>query len=276
MKSIPRLDLMIAYSCNISCKGCISLSDFKRDGIAPYQDIETWIQYWSNLIQPRVVTLFGGEPCLHPRLIDICRLVRQHWPTSTIRLITNGYLLNNFPSDSWFEFEPMEIQVSVHRKDHESIINGAIKEILKQRKNWTVKNSDSPADHRQLSWASDCFTIYKSIFKDFVVPFKQDNNNIQPWNSDPSQAHKICGSPNTPVLYQGKLYKCPPVANVIDLTKENWFEYHACEDESTLEQFVEGIVKPEKVCSQCPNQQQAVVIDHFNKENVIVKQKISN
>ena len=96
IRNIPRLDVMIAYSCNISCVGCISLSDFKRDGVAPYADIESWILHWHTLVTPKVVTLFGGEPCLHPRLPAICALVRQHWPNAVIRLITNGYLLNNF------------------------------------------------------------------------------------------------------------------------------------------------------------------------------------
>lgn len=276
MISMHRLDLMIAYSCNLSCKGCISLSDFKREGIAEFDEILTWVNYWSKLVSPAVVTLFGGEPCLHPKLVDICQLMRNNWPDSTIRLITNGYLLDNFASDVWFNFEPFEIQVSVHRKDHEALINQSIKQILKHRKDWVVSNDNQGNEHRQLTWKSKNFTLFKSIFKDFVVPYQQENQNIIPWNSDPARAHKICGSPDSPVLYKGKLYKCPAVANTIDLTGANWFDYQACADANTLEDFISNIGCPEKVCGQCPAQSQAVVINHFNKENVIVKQKITS
>jgi organic radical activating enzyme len=275
-KVIPRLDLMVAYSCNISCAGCISLSDFKRDGIAKLGDINSWVSHWSQLVQPTVVTLFGGEPCLHPDLIEICKLVRLYWPTSTIRLITNGYLLNNFDSESWFNFEPFEIQVSMHRSDHRQIIDRAIKNILVNRSGWKTTVSDNANSHKQISWQLECFTIYKSIFKDFVVPFKLVDGQIHPWMSQAESAHKICGAPNTPVLYKGMLYKCPAVANAMDLSQNNWFGYQPCQDADTLDKFVAGIGCPEIVCQQCPDRSQAVIIDHMDKKNVVIKQKNLN
>ena len=113
MHILSRLDLMIAYSCNLSCTGCISLSDRQRDGIAPYSEIQDWLRTWGQKINPSVLTIFGGEPCLHPDLLDICRLAQLTWPTSTIRLITNGYLLDNFDSAAWFEFTNFEMQISI-------------------------------------------------------------------------------------------------------------------------------------------------------------------
>ena len=85
---------MVAYSCNLSCKGCISLSDFPRNGIEKFEDLEKSITYWSRHIVPHVVSIFGGEPLLHPKLLQILKLVRENWPHSNIRLITNGYLFD--------------------------------------------------------------------------------------------------------------------------------------------------------------------------------------
>lgn len=274
-RTIDRLDVMIAYSCNLSCAGCISVSDRPREGIAPAADVEQWLAHWSPLITPAVTTLFGGEPCLHPRLVDICAMIRQAWPDTVIRLITNGYLLDNFDSESWFGFGAFEMQVSIHRQDHAARINSAMARILKHRQDWRVAREPQSA-HEQLSWTSGDVRIYKSVFKDFVVPYKSVGETIEPWHSDPAQAHAICGAPNTPVLYKGQLYKCPAVANVMDLTGENWFGYEPCADAVKLDQFVAGIGRPEPVCAQCPNWNQAVVIDHFDRNNVIVKQKITD
>jgi hypothetical protein len=258
---------MIAYSCNISCIGCISISDRKRNGVANFVDISAWCNKWKEHISPDVITIFGGEPCLHPKLIEVCRAVRASWPNSVIRLITNGYLLNNFNPSDWFTLGKFEMRVSVHRQDHRSIIDNAIKNILLQRTDWktTAHGGD---DHKQISWASGAVTIYKSIFKDFVVPYKDD---VKPWHSDPTQAHKICGSPNTPILYKGLLYKCPAVANAIDISGENWFNYHAYDVTDDLTEFISNIGRPETVCGQCPDQQQAVIIDHFDINNVKTK-----
>lgn len=273
MFKLKRLDIMIAYSCNIACRGCISISDRRRNGIEPLDRVLYQLARWGSVVEPEVATIFGGEPCLHPDLIAIAQAIRTTWPNSIIRLITNGYLLDNFDSEQWFDLGAVEIQVSVHRKDHEHVINNKIKKILELRHPWTVSVNDQSSEHKQIQWQHGSVTVYKSIFKDFVVPYRSDLNQIFPWNSDPAAAHSICGAPDTPVLYQGKLYKCPAVANAMDITKQNWFEYQPVDIDGDLAQFVAGIGCPESVCAQCPDRKNAVVIDHFDIKNVTVKQK---
>ena len=273
MHKIHRLDIMIAYSCNISCAGCISISDIKRSGIEPFDLLRDSIVKWSSVVAPDVVVVFGGEPCLHPKLQDICKEIRQAWPDSIIRLITNGYLLDNFDPSVWFDFEPFEMQISIHRKDHESIINKKIKNIIQHRRPWTVSKQGGFRQHRQITWTYNNFSVYKSIFSDFVVPYKKLSSKLLPWHSSPEAAHKICGSPTTPILYKGFLYKCPPVANIIDITGENWYDYQAVDVTDDMAAFINNIGRPESVCGQCPDSSQAVVIDHFAKENVVVRQK---
>ena len=65
---LDRLDFNIAYACNLSCKGCISLSNFDRKGVEPLDSLLYQIDQWKKLITPKVLTLFGGEPLLHPKL----------------------------------------------------------------------------------------------------------------------------------------------------------------------------------------------------------------
>ena len=272
MNTIPRLDLMIAYSCNISCKGCISVSDIKRNGVEPYEEIAAWLQQWQHKIEPELVTIFGGEPCLHPKLLEICQDVRQTWPNTKIRLITNGYLLGNFDSLRWHQFNNFEIQVSIHRKDHETHINQYIKNILLHKKDWRVKRFGGN-DHKQVAWIGSNLIIYKSIFQHFVVPYKKE---FRPYDSDPTEAHKICGSGAAPILYKGKLYKCPPVANIIDITNTYYKNYQGYTIDDNLKEFIDGIGKPEPVCGFCPDTSQATIINQFDKTNVIVKQKIIN
>jgi organic radical activating enzyme len=273
--SLPRLDLMVAYSCNLACKGCISLSDFPRSGVANFSDITSWINDWSTVLAPSVVSIFGGEPCLHPNLVNICKHVRMAWPDTTIRLITNGYLLKNFDPAVWFDLGQFEMQVSIHRKDHEPLINQEIKRILTQKPGWKI-SQHSGSHHKQLEWQNQHVRIYKSIFKDFVVPYQQQLNQLMPWNSNAQEAHSICGSPDAPILYKGLLYKCPAVANVMDLTQASWFGYQGVTPDGDIKTFISNIGRPETVCGQCPDRTQAVVINHFDKKNVVVKQKNIN
>ena len=63
------------------------------------------------------------------------------------------------------------------------------------------------------------------------------------------------------------------MANIIDITGENWYDYQAVDVTDDMAAFINNIGRPESVCGQCPDSSQAVVIDHFAKENVVVRQK---
>jgi len=236
-----------------------------RRGVEKLESIIDQCAIWSSRITPKIVTLFGGEPLLHPRIHDIILAVRKAWPDVKIRLITNGYLLKKHQPSIWFKYSPMEIQVSIHRKDHEHILNKEIKRILKCRDDWQIRR-DSGSGHKDVEFTAPGFRIWKSLFGEFVKPYKDD---FTPFNSDPKVAHSICGAPNTPVLYKGKLYKCPPLANALDL-KPGYVDYTGFGHNDDLTDFVANIGVPESVCSMCP-ESRSHSIDHFAKENVIVK-----
>ena len=264
-ESIKRLDLNIAYACNLSCKGCISLSDFARPGVETVDSIDTQCRAWSKRNTPRVIRLFGGEPLLHPRIHDVIIVIRKYWPDCTIRLITNGYLLKRHDPESWFAHEPFEMQVSVHRKDHERILTQEIRRILECRKDWSIVRKAS-SGHRDIEFHRPGFNIFKSRFGEFVKPYK---DTLKPFRSNPVLAHQICGAPNTPVLYKNKLYKCPPIANLLDI-KPGYTNYTGYSHNDDISEFIQGIGKPEPVCAMCP-EQQSHSVDHYAKENVYVK-----
>lgn len=264
-KSIKRLDFNIAYACNLSCKGCISLSDINRRGIESLESIEQQCSNWSKLINPQVITLFGGEPLLHPRIHDVITCIKSHWSKCTIRLITNGYLLKKHDPHKWLEYTPFEMQISVHRKDHEYLITREIRRILECKRGWQVTRKKYNG-HKDIEFTLNDFKIYKSFFEEFVKPYRDD---MTPFNSNPAKAHSICGAPNTPVLYKNKLYKCPAIANLLDIMP-GYINYEGYSHNDDISQFIQGIGKPETVCAMCP-EQRSHSVNHFAKENVYVK-----
>ena len=44
----------------------------------------------NSFLVPSVISIFGGEPLLHPRIKQVLELIRKHWPNAVIRFITNG------------------------------------------------------------------------------------------------------------------------------------------------------------------------------------------
>ena len=180
---IKRLDFNVAYACNLSCKGCISLSDFDRRGVESLKDIQEQCETWSKILDPSVISIFGGEPLLHPRIEKVLEAIRQSWPNAVIRLITNGYLLRKHDPETWFKFGGLEMQVSVHRHDHEQIITKEIKRIVSCRKDWRITRS-MLIGHKQLELHNKDLTIYKSKFKTFVMPYRLESGELKPFRSD--------------------------------------------------------------------------------------------
>jgi len=273
-QNIKRLDIMVAYSCNLSCKGCISLSDFPRNGVEKFEDLEKSITYWSQFIEPDVISIFGGEPLLHPKLLKILKAVRENWSESTIRLITNGYLLDRYEPGSWYNFDKFEIQVSLHRSDHKKIITNKISKILAQKTGWKTQKIKDTKHHKFIEFTNDNFTVYMSKFKDFVMPYKLIDGKPVPYNSNPIVAHSLCGSPDTPILYRGSLYKCAAIANLLEVADKKVYSYNKVSSVEDLHLITDFINIPESICSICPDNLDNLV-DHFDKETVHVKQVIN-
>ena len=272
MYQIRRLDLNIAYACNLACKGCLSLSDFDRKGIMPLKDIQESIDIWKKKVTPQILSVFGGEPLLHPKLFDIFDYIKQAWPHATIRLITNGYLLHRLDYSKWFDYQPFEMQVSIHRLDHEQIVTKNILNLIKKRSDWEiVKTSDGGSgSHHMYEWHRPGFKVWKSKFGEFVIPYNYKDNQLVPFKSNPAKAHSICGNPNVPILYKNKLFKCAPIANLLDLPNTKGFDYQGITADDNIKKFVDMIGKPESICSMCP-ENRSHAIDHYAEGEVHVK-----
>ena len=102
------------------------------------------------------------------------------------------------------------------------------------------------------------------------MPYRLENGELKPFNSDPAKAHSICGSPDVPILYRNRLYKCAPLPNILELDKKQHYSYEGVEPDGDVASIINNIGKPESVCAMCPENRDHS-IDHFNKENVRVK-----
>lgn len=87
--------LELETRCNLSCAFCYN---YWKDGVSQKPEPvshEVWMMCLENLVtnQPcGMIALSGGEPLLHPRLLEIAAFARQH--TSVLSLHTNGVLLD--------------------------------------------------------------------------------------------------------------------------------------------------------------------------------------
>jgi hypothetical protein len=66
------------------------------------------------------------------------------------------------------------------------------------------------------------------------------------------------------------LYKCAPLPNILEIDKGKHYTYQGVGPNDDVSTLINNINKPESVCAMCPEKRDHS-IDHFNKENVHVK-----
>ncbi len=95
-------------ACNLSCPVCFADSSPAR---ASHRSLATIERMLDTLVasegEPDVVQVSGGEPTIHPRILDVLRLARSK-PIRHLMLNTNGVRLANDPAfvDALREFTP--------------------------------------------------------------------------------------------------------------------------------------------------------------------------
>ena len=93
----PVLDYVefhLADHCNLNCAGCTHFAPYADKRFADIKQVERDLArlkaIFSNI---RHIRIMGGEPLLHEEAAACVRLVRELFPRSKIRLVTNGLLL---------------------------------------------------------------------------------------------------------------------------------------------------------------------------------------
>lgn len=248
MMVIPKLQVHVAHACNLACDNCSHYSNFGHKGIVAYDELHRWLSLWSPRLQPWTFCLLGGEPTVHPQLLDVIRLARDHFPRSRLQLTTNGLLLHRFPELPRLmrQVGNMHLDVSIHHGSAE----------------W--ERVMAPVMALVQEWV-DTYGIQvrlRESHKQWRLQYQGHGAAMRPFeDGDPAASFAICPSKECPQLFEGSIWKCPPLAYLpmqhekVSLS-EAWAPYLAyeplrsdCTDDEMAAFFQRGA---EAVCGMCP------------------------
>jgi hypothetical protein len=108
-------EVSICDHCNLNCVCCEHFSPIAEE---TYLDVEKYKKDYarlSDLVGGEIswLHLMGGEPLLHPRLIEILDISRKHFSAGSIELVSNGILLLKQPDSFWESCRKNDIVVAV-------------------------------------------------------------------------------------------------------------------------------------------------------------------
>ena len=271
-QSLEFIEFMLLRSCNLSCKGCTTFSDLKHPGeISEWNDIKNDLLAWSDRIEFEAMGFMGGEPLIHPRIKDWIVGIRETFPNTQLRFITNGLLLEKHKDviDLLHSIGNCVIKISKHIDDPR--IKSVIKYIM-NRFDW------EPVTEFGINrWSTGNEVKFQiTVPQKFYKTFKGEYANMAPHNNNPVDAfNQLCVQKRCPLMYEGKLYKCC-TAGLLEhiLHKFNYPNYEQWKpylntgispdcDQKTLNAFINNFAKPHRMCSQCPTLADTdSIIDH--------------
>lgn len=91
------VEIQIVDHCNLKCDNCNHLANIASPWYMEKEEFEFTLQKIKKELLPhglKRIMLLGGEPLLHPQILEFCMLARKIFPSGIdIDLLTNGILL---------------------------------------------------------------------------------------------------------------------------------------------------------------------------------------
>jgi len=277
LNTIEYIENMIIRPCNLSCQGCTTFSDLKWSGYIPWEQGKTEIEPWLPRLHFKSWGVMGGEPLMNPDLKAWIQGIRSMMPTTQIRIVTNGLLLdkNLWIVDLLHELGNSTLKISYHLADSKL---DQIIDYIQNKFAWTPV-TEFGIDR----WITgQDFRFQISHPKKFFRTFRGSYHDMMPHNSAPAQAFDMCVQQRCPLMYKGRIYKCGTMGLTPDLLERfGWPNRQIwkplvdlglgpdCE-QADLDRFINNFGKPHKLCSQCPSVDDTEsIIDH----TITVKRK---
>jgi hypothetical protein len=108
------IEIHITEHCNLNCKGCNHFSSLaKEEYLDPVQFEKDFMRLAELSKDYFAIKILGGEPLLHPRVIEFFDIARRIFPATYIQITTNGILLTGQPEEFWRSCRKNNIIISI-------------------------------------------------------------------------------------------------------------------------------------------------------------------
>lgn len=246
LKFVPKpymeyLVFNILDHCNLRCKGCDHFACVADEYIIPHERLHKDIVRMSEILHGdnvMKIAVMGGEPLLHPELLEILKDVRKHFPYAIIRLTTNGLLLLQQNEEFWKTCREYDITI-VNTKYPIQLDYAKMKEVAKEQ---GVK-----------------FQYFEGTGDDTVKTSSKKTITLDGTN-DPVKSFAQCYISNYGnFVMEGKFYGCPfscqsyrifnqKFGKNLRMTEKDYLDIYQVKD---MQELFEFSAKPRPYCRYC-------------------------
>jgi len=111
---LSQVEFHLVDNCNLNCAHCDHFTPLAKENFVEIDkilnDFKKLKKVFDNVGK---IYILGGEPLLHPNLLDIFEPLRNLYPKSEIIIISNGILLNKQGDNFWESLKKYDIALSM-------------------------------------------------------------------------------------------------------------------------------------------------------------------
>lgn len=105
------LEVHLTDHCNLNCEQCCSLSPYLDSWNIDPDQLRLDLKLSKTILKPRFLKLTGGEPLLHPRLLECIWIAKESAIAPVVSVTTNGLLLDRMPAEFWNLLDAITVSV---------------------------------------------------------------------------------------------------------------------------------------------------------------------
>jgi len=105
------LEAHLVDHCNLRCEHCCTLSPRLPPRAVPVEELARDLAWAVTVLRPSLFKLTGGEPLLHPALLDCLHAVRRSGISEQVSLTSNGWLLAQAPHELFRLLDRLTVSV---------------------------------------------------------------------------------------------------------------------------------------------------------------------
>jgi len=133
MAGLRNFAVHLVEHCNLKCQGCNHYSPLAQEEFLDLKTFTKDFERIADLTDSNVenIYLLGGEPLLHPKLLEFIKIARTLFPATKLNLVTNGILLLKQDENFWSIFSKNNVTLCVTkypiRLDYSKIEEAVVK-----------------------------------------------------------------------------------------------------------------------------------------------------
>ena len=236
-----KLEVLLAAHCNLKCRYCARFSCIADKEFYEFDQIVKDLRALKkNKLNITCLSLSGGEPLLHPRIVDICRMIRLLFPKIAITIFTNGKDINRMSEQFWKTLGMCGVIIIFTKYERSNINYDEVIELCKKHK---IKH------HNLCEVAKETLSSGRSAMS---------ANRLNPKGSIKHYYRNKMGClEDCPTIFKGNIYQCGKVAFIHILNKKFNKQFEVVDadklpvEQATTDKYIEFMKQGTPFCRYC-------------------------